>query len=29
MSEIEVVFYREADGTVPTAEYLDTLPEKA
>ena len=29
MPEIRVVFYREDDGSVPTIEYLKTLPEKA
>jgi phage-related protein len=29
MPEIRVVFYREDDGSVPTVEYLNTLPSKA
>jgi phage-related protein len=29
MPETRVVFYREDDGSVPTIEYLKTLPEKA
>ena len=29
MPEINVVFYREADGSVPTRLYLSSLPAKA